>query len=126
MGSPLADAARAFGDEGLKVSVQPVPSDEPAGTVVAQARESGTELERGETVQVNVSIGPDPAPEASVPDVVGSPQRDARSRLASAGFEVLSIETFGSPAQVGDVISQTPAGNAGIPRGSLVILYVGA
>jgi serine/threonine-protein kinase len=94
--------------------------------VVAQAREAGTELERGETVQVNVSIGPDPAPEASVPDVVGSPQSDARSRLASAGFEVLSLEILGSPAQVGDVISQTPGGNASIPRGSLVILYVGA
>ena len=126
VGSPLADAARAFGAEELKVSVQPVPSDEPAGTVVAQARPAGTELGRGETVQLNVSIGPDPAPATSVPDVVGRPVADARSRLAGAGFEVLAIEQLGSPSQVGEVVSQTPGANARIPRGSLVILYVGA
>ncbi|MBA3347125.1 MAG: PASTA domain-containing protein [Actinobacteria bacterium] len=126
VGGPLADAARAFGDQGLKVSVQPVPSEEPAGNVVAQARPAGTELERGDTVQLNISTGPEPAANATVPEVVDRQQADARSRLASAGFEVLSIQLRGNPSQVGVVISQTPDGNAQIPGGSLVILYVGA
>lgn len=126
VGGPLADGARAFSGEGLKVSVQPVPSDEQAGTVVAQAQPAGTELQQGETVQLNVSIGPDPAPETSVPDVVGLSEEDARSALSEAGFEVLALQQVGAPSQVGDVVSQTPAGDASIPRGSLVILYVGA
>ena len=126
VGSALADAARAFGAVGLKVSVEPVPSDEQAGTVVAQAQPAGTELERGDTVQVNVSIGPDPAPDTTVPDVTGRQLADARRRLAAAGFEVLSIRQSGNASRAGVVLSQTPDGNATVPRGSLVILYVGA
>ena len=38
VGQELADAARAFNEEGLKVAVVYVPSNEPAGSVVAQAR----------------------------------------------------------------------------------------
>lgn len=126
VGGLLADGARAFGDVGLKVSVQPVPSDEQAGTVVAQAQPAGTELERGDTVQVNVSTGPEPAADVAVPQVAGQRQAEARSRIADAGFEVLSIEVGGNPSRAGTVLSQTPGGGAQIPAGSLVILYVGA
>ena len=69
-----------------------VPSDQPRGTVVAQAQPSGTELEQGDTVQVNVSEGADPPADASVPDVVGLERDDARERIGDAGFEVLAIE----------------------------------
>ena len=124
VGKELADAARAFGDQGLKVAVQYVPSGEPQGRVVAQAQPAGTERKRGDTVQVNVSIGAEPAAEAQVPDVVGQRQLVASRQLESAGFEVLAIEQQGN--RPGVVASQTPAGGAGIPRGSLVILYVGS
>ena len=126
VGGPLADAARAFGTQGLKVSVQPVPSEEQAGQVVAQAQPAGTELERGSTVQLNVSMGPNPAPPASVPSVTGRQFTDARRRVAAAGFEVLSIRQTGSGGQPGVVLSQTPDGGASVPGGSLVILYVAA
>ena len=45
VGQELADAARAFSEEGLKVAVVYVPSNEPAGSVVAQARPPGAELQ---------------------------------------------------------------------------------
>jgi serine/threonine-protein kinase len=52
------DAARsAFRAAGLRASVVQVPSQEPAGTVVAQAKPAGTSLPRGSTVQINVSSG---------------------------------------------------------------------
>ncbi|MBA2384775.1 MAG: PASTA domain-containing protein [Actinobacteria bacterium] len=124
VGRELADGARAFGDEGLKVDVRYVPSQEPQGRVVAQARPAGTELDRGSTVQLNVSNGPNPQAAASVPDVTGVALRDARARLESAGFEVLAIDLSGRDRS-GDVLSQTPRGGASIPRGSLVVLYVG-
>ena len=49
---------------------------------------------------------------------------DARKRLEDAGFEVLALDTSGRN-RTGHVLSQTPRGGASIPRGSLVILYVG-
>lgn len=120
----LADAARAFGDEGLKISVRYVPSDAPLGTVVAQAQDPGTELERGDTVQINVSPGAEPSADASVPDVVGRREPAARNALERAGFEVLAIEL--EALEPGVVASQSPPGGASVPGGSLVILYVGA
>lgn len=120
----LADAARAFGDEGLKISVRYVPSDAPLGTVVAQAQDPGTELERGDTVQINVSPGAEPPADASVPDVAGRREPAARNALERAGFEVLAIEL--EALEPGVVASQSPPGGASVPGGSLVILYVGA
>ena len=67
VGQELAGAARSFADEGLKVSAAYVPSQEPFGRVVAQAQPAGTELDRGATVQLNVSTGPDPAEKVTVP-----------------------------------------------------------
>jgi serine/threonine-protein kinase len=123
VGQELADAAEAFGDEGLKVAVRYVPSGEQFGTVVAQAQDPGTELKRGDTVQINVSPGSEPPPNAKVPGVAGQKQDDARKALERAQFEVLAIELDGGRKEI--VSSQTPPGNASVPRGSLVILYVG-
>ena len=126
VGAELAEGARDFGDEGLKVAVRYVPSSEAQGRIVAQARPAGTELRQGDTVQVNVSTGADPAPATEVPRVMGAEEERARTLLEDAGFEVLAI-----PFQVADlsrygrVVSQTPAGGASIPGGSLVLLYVG-
>lgn len=127
VGKELAVGARSFGDQGLKVAVEYVPSQEQQGTIVAQAKPAGTELKRGDTIQVNVSTGAQPAPATSVPDVVGLKQKEARAKLEAAGFEVLAIDLLTSDrARVGVVTSQTPSANASIPRGSLVILYVGS
>lgn len=123
VGDDLADAARAFGDEGLKLSVKYVPSTEPQGRVVAQARPPGTELNPGDTVQVNVSAGAEPAAATVVPDVVGTPENQARAALEGAGFEVLAIE---AESNATGVFVQSPAGGASIPHGSLVLLYVPA
>jgi beta-lactam-binding protein with PASTA domain len=126
VGQELADAARAFGDEGLKVSVKPVPSNEARGTVVAQAQPAGTERKRGDTVQINVALGADPPANAAVPGTAGLPQQEARDRLEAARFEVLAIELeVEDRSREGRVLSQTPSAGAQIPSGSLVILYVG-
>ena len=124
VGQELAAGARSFGAEGLKVTVRYVPSQEAQGTIIAQARPAGTELQSGDTVQVNVSKGATPEADASVPDVNGLRGPAARVRLDEAGFEALTITQgeSGSPART--VLSQTPEGGASVPRGSLVILYV--
>lgn len=124
VGQELAAAARAFASEGLKVSVRYVPSREAQGRVVAQAQPAGTERRRGDTVQLNVSEGAEPAEDASVPDVVGQRLDQARQALAAAGFEVLALDLAGDVRNEDRVASHSPAGSAAIPRGSLVLLYV--
>lgn len=127
VGAELADGARDFGDEGLKVAVRYVPSSEAQGRIVAQARPAGTELREGDTVQVNVSTGADPAPATEVPRVMGAEEERARTLLEDAGFEVLAIELeTADETKVGRVLSQSPGGGASVPQGSLVLLYVGA
>jgi beta-lactam-binding protein with PASTA domain len=127
VGQELADAARAFADEWLNVAVQYVPSNEAAGRVVAQAQPAGTVLKRGDSVQLNISTGAEPAAEATVPDVVGQRLDRGRSALEQAGFEVLALRRgTGEVRRENEVASQTPAARASIPRGSLVLLYVSA
>ncbi|HYK06921.1 MAG TPA: PASTA domain-containing protein [Gaiellaceae bacterium] len=127
VGKELADGATAFAAAGLKVGVKYVPSEEPQGQVIAQAKTAGSEAERGDTVQVNVSIGAEPAPDASVPSVAGRRLDEARQALDQAGFEALALDLSGDELRNASAIgSQTPAGGARIPGGSLVILYVRA
>ena len=124
VGTELADAAQVFADQGLKVAVQYVPSEEAAGRVIAQAQPPGTERKRGETVQLNISIGAEPASEAAVPDLVGQRLDQGRRALESAGFEVLALDLNGVVRNESLIASQTPKGSADVPRGSLIVLYV--
>jgi len=125
VGQELAGAARAFADEGLKASVAYVPSQEPFGRVVAQAQPAGTELERGATVQLNVSTGPEPAEKVTVPAAVGKTLGDGRDALEQAGFEVLALAVGdGEIRNESKIVSQSPAGGASIPDGALVLVYV--
>jgi beta-lactam-binding protein with PASTA domain len=126
VGQDLADAAQAFADEGLKVALQYVPSTEPQGKVVAQAQPAGTERKRGDTVQLNVSTGAQPAADAAVANVVGQRQDEGRRALQSAGFEVLAVNLNGAVRNASPIAAQTPKGGANVPRGSLVILYLAA
>ena len=89
VGLTQAQATKALNDAGLKPTLQFVPSQQdPEGTVVAQARPSGTTLQRGDSVGVNVSVGPDQVPLVPVPNVEGVREQDARTRLQDAGFRV--------------------------------------
>ena len=57
VGTSQNDAVAQLEAAGLDANVVPVPSTEPAGTVVAQNPTSG-EVRRGSSVRLNVSNGP--------------------------------------------------------------------
>ena len=122
-GAELAGAADQLAEAGLRVAVKYVPSSEPQGDVIGQSRQSGTELQRGEAVSLNVSTGPSPPANVPVPDATEQPEADGRAALEQAGFEV---QTINVPAVTDDiVVSQSPPAADRVPRGSLVILYAG-
>jgi beta-lactam-binding protein with PASTA domain len=122
-GAELTGAAEQLAEAGLRAAVKYVPSSEPQGDVIGQSRQSGTELQRGEAVSLNVSTGSNPAVNVPVPDATEQPEADGRAALEQAGFEVLTINV---PAVTEDiVVSQSPAAADRVPRGSLVILYAG-
>ena len=105
-------------------SVKYVPSTEPRGQVIGQSRPPGTELQRGDAVSLNVSIGPNPREKVTVPDATEQTEAEGRAALEQAGLEVLTIKI---PAVTEDtVVSHSPASSDRVPRGSLVLLYVGA
>ena len=110
-------------DEGLGVSVTEEESDEPEGDVISQSPAGGTELSRGETVTITVSTG---RPQVDVPDVIGLSERDARSRLRSAGLEPVTQErTVTDPTQDGVVVEQRPGSGTQVDEGREVVIVIG-
>ncbi len=122
-GAELVGAAEQLAEAGLRAAVQYVPSTDPRGRVTGQSRPPGTELQRGEAVSMNVSIGPNPPVKVTVPDATEQTEADGRAALERAGFEVQTIRV---PAVTDDiVVSQSPPSAARVPRGSLVLVYAG-
>ena len=119
-------AQRQLSSAGLKAGVVWVPSDQPEGTVAAQAPDAGTTQKRGTRIQLNVSLGPNPGEQRAVPNVVGVDPATARSRLESAGFEVQTLQQrVGDRSQVGKVVDEQTAGGRRAPVGARISIYVG-
>ena len=96
----------------------------PEGTVIRTDPPANTSLEKGSTVTLFVSVGPE---QVIVPDVVEKTEDTARNELETAGFEVVVEDVTLVPGDPDDgrVISQDPAGNSRADRGSTVTIRVG-
>jgi beta-lactam-binding protein with PASTA domain len=128
-GEKLADARAQLRRLGLVIEIRRVPNALPKETVVAQSRQSGTELKRGDHLLVTVSLGPaknQTAQGSTIPDVVGQDQASATSTLENAGFDVRVVDQETTdPSQDGLVVDQTPAASQSAPANSTVTIYVG-
>jgi serine/threonine-protein kinase len=109
---------------GFEVSVVEAPDDDtPEGLVSAQSPDPGIQADRGSTVQVTISTGPDIVP---VPDVTGMEAADARATLEEAGFRPRgAAQDTTDPDEEGVVLDQDPAGATEAERGSTVTIFVG-
>jgi serine/threonine-protein kinase len=110
------------------IEIRYVPSDQPSGTVVAQAQRAGTTATRGGHLLVTVSEGGSTSGGSlvTVPDVVGQDEASAQARLQSAGFAaVVEDLPAGDPAEDGKVVDEQPAAGTKAPKGSQIIIYVG-
>jgi len=119
-------ALRRLNTLGLRPTVVYVRSSQPANRVVSQSPAQGTTLRRGSRVRVNVSTGPNPQPNASVPNVVGQDQAAAVQSLRDDGFKVAVLNRPTTDESKGGlVVEEQPHAGSSIPGGSQVTIFVG-
>jgi serine/threonine-protein kinase len=106
VGVAQSDARDRLVAAGFTVKSVPVSSDQPVGTVVAQAPAAGEKADRGTAVRINVSKG---SATASVPSEVGQTSDAAQRDLAAKGFKP-SIVQVASDQPAGTVVAQSPSG----------------
>lgn len=96
-----------------------VESEQAAGVVVATDPPSGTEVQLGSVVNIEVSKGT-----KNIPNLVGLSEAQARSDLINAGFVVNVVTQEDAIAAPGTVLAQTPRPGRKVAPGSLVTLTV--
>lgn len=124
VGLTLEAARQRLAARDLELSSTEETSDRPAGEVIAQSPDAGTEAAPGSTVELTVSSGPDEG--ISLPNLVGQLREDAEATVRELGLVpvVIEQETTILP-QDGRVIDQEPAGGDTVTSGSSVTLTVG-
>jgi beta-lactam-binding protein with PASTA domain len=130
VGMSARDASSALRNAGLRPAIRTVRAEEPAGTVVAQSPEAGTDVDRESVVSLRVAKPkPKPKPVApvriSVPDVVGSTLSEAQRALREAGLR-WTVSRVDSEEPPGTVVAQTPRAGARVDEGRAVALRVSA
>jgi serine/threonine-protein kinase len=121
-GLDKAVASAKIKDAGLNLTQELVDSDTvPKGRVVSQTPSGGTTVDKGTTVALQISRGPQ---KANVPDVTGLSTADARAKLSGAGFKVKVVKQESATDPPDTVIRQTPSGGTSVVKGTLVTIYV--
>ncbi len=109
VGLTVTEAQALVKREGLNWQQNEVYHDQaPAGTVISQTPEADSDMSKGDSVVVTVSLGPT---QLTTPDLMGLSRADATAKLKEMG---LSMVVFKSPSTeaVDTVIGQNPiAGN---------------
>jgi serine/threonine-protein kinase len=126
VGQSQVDAGETLEGNGLVADSYPVPSDEPAGTVISQNPAPGEVLKEGETVRLNVALGPGPRETSEIPDLSGLEAVEARRRARAEAFTVRTLyRRPPSQDEVGEVLTQAPAAGATAPILTQITLFVG-
>ena len=116
-GLTYEEAAQRLTDKGLVPKRADVFSDDvAAGKVVGTKPRAGQQANRGDTVTIEVSKGPDLV---AVPDVTGMDVDDAVNRIEAAGLRVVSIQ---GPFRR-KVFATDPEAGKRVEKGSGVTLY---
>jgi serine/threonine-protein kinase len=114
--SELRNAGFAFTDNQVN-------STQPKGTVIAQNPVGGSTVNKGTSVSLTISKGPNTA---SVPDLTGQTQAQATTTLQAAGFQVQAKpKATKDQTQNGLVIHQRPAAGTQLKKGRTVVIYIG-
>lgn len=125
VGSDQINASEVLEAAGFKVSVRTANSDTvEAGKVISQSPTGLTEASPGTTVVITVSIGKPEAKTATVPNVLGKSESEARQALDAAGLNVEvsynpNVEAFRG------VFSQSIAAGETVEIGKVISISIG-
>ena len=91
------------------------------GYVISQETDPDTEINAGETIIIHVSTGVE---KATVPDVTGKTQSDAKKTLEDLGFEVTVTKEEDSSKDNGIVLKQSLDSGKQVEKGSSITITV--
>ncbi|MGB9660640.1 MAG: Stk1 family PASTA domain-containing Ser/Thr kinase [Moorellaceae bacterium] len=120
-GLPEAEALSRLAAAGLKGQVIGRKNDAevPQGYVLSQDPQPGEQIKRSRPVLLVISLGPRLY---EVPNVIGDPERVARTKLQNAKFNVAidPNDVYHPTIAAGSVVSQDPPAGTSRPEGSTV------
>ena len=90
----------------------------PSGIIFDQTPKAGTLAQKGSTITVTISLGPQ---FVTIPNVVGQPVAAAQGQLQNAGLTVTVVEQGSKTVASGNVIGTDPTGQ--VKNGSTVTLF---
>ena len=125
-GWAYAEASATLKDSGYKVEKEEVFSAEvPAGNVISQSPEAGTNVEKGTTITLRVSLGAE-ITKVKVPNVIGMEPLAAATALLEAGLQTGMVEetTHDDPALLGKVCYQSYSVESYVDAGTVVDLKI--
>jgi serine/threonine-protein kinase len=116
------DAKAQLEDLGFKVQVvDQASADVEKDHVIGTNPAAGANPNKGSTVKLLVSTGPE---QVAVPSVVGKQRNDAENILRDAGFQVQINEVEAPDEKAGTVLDQNPGAGAKVDPGTTVTLTV--
>jgi serine/threonine-protein kinase len=124
VGQTLAEAEETLAGKGLTIGTvaQEYSPEVPKGHVISQDPTFDILLQRGDSVDLVVSLG---VHLVAVPDqLVGLTEEDARTALRAAGLRVGQVISRNSDAPAGQVLQTDPASGTQIAENSKVTLFV--
>ena len=126
-GQKEAGAVTALGKVGILASLVFVPSSEPLGTVVQQAKPAGTTMPYHAHVQLNLSRGQNDNPPTTVPNAIGQSLQQAVSTVNGAHLRLIFLKLpVTSRTQAGKIVQQSPLGGGQAPQNAQIVVYLGA
>lgn len=121
-----AAAVQAMNEAGILASLTWVPGSDELGTVVAQAKPSGTTVPYHSHVQLNLSTGPGTKTAEQVPNVVGQTLKGALAAINGAHLRMIYLKmSVSDRSQAGKVVQQSPLGGTA-PENAQIVVWLGA
>jgi serine/threonine-protein kinase len=118
---PQAQAIEELEERGLRANVDRLSSEEiREGLAMRTVPGAGTEVERGERIQLFISSGPELV---AVPAVIGLSGDSAETQISGVGL-VPAVQEAESEQPEGEVIAQDPGAGAELRLGSTVTITV--
>ncbi len=123
VGMTEEEAEKALKDEGLKMNVQYLVSDEGEdGKVLSQKPEAGESVKENSSVMITIDIG-DETESVFVPSVTGKTEEEAKSMLIDKEL-LYQVEEIESDEAKGTVVSQSPDSGEQVGKNSYVLIVV--